>query len=96
MGPPEVDYEQYLATVTAMLTAEGMDEAATLLKTRKFRVEETGYDNWNGGTTIYTVYLTVAPEVYARLRSRRASLEAQQCFIHEPRSNSHPPGRPWR
>jgi hypothetical protein len=76
MGPPEVDYEQYLATVAAMLTAEGMDEAATLLKTGKFRVEETGYDNWNGGTTIYTVYLTVAPEIYARLRSRRASLEA--------------------
>jgi hypothetical protein len=30
-----------------------------------------------GGTTIYTVYLTVAPEVYARLRSRRVSLEKQ-------------------
>ena len=65
------------ATVAAMLTAEGMDEAASLLKTGKFRVEETGYDNWNGGTTIFTVYLTVAPEVYARLRSRRGSLEKQ-------------------
>jgi AbiJ N-terminal domain 3 len=77
MAPPDVDYEQYLATVAAMLTTEGMDEAASLLKNGKFRVEETGYDNWNGGTTIYTVYLTVAPAVYARLRSRRVSLEKQ-------------------
>lgn len=77
MAPPDVDYEQYLATVAAMLTTEGMDETASLLKSGKFRVEETGYDNWNGGTTIYTVYLTVAPAVYARLRSRRVSLEKQ-------------------
>ena len=77
MENSEVDYDRCLATVAAMLTAEGMDEAASLLKIGKFRVEETGYDNWNGGTTIYTVYLTVAPEVYARLRSRRGSLEKQ-------------------
>jgi hypothetical protein len=63
METSEIDYDRYLATVAAMLTAEGMDEAASLLKTGKFRVEETGYDNWNGGTTIFTVYLTVAPEV---------------------------------
>lgn len=71
------DYEHYLATVAAMLTAEGMDEAASLLRSGKFRIEETGYDHWNGGTTIWTIYLLVSPDVYARLRSRRASLEAQ-------------------
>jgi hypothetical protein len=48
-------YEDYIATVTAMLTSEGMEESATLLRTAKLRLEETGFDNWNGGTTIWTI-----------------------------------------
>jgi hypothetical protein len=73
----EEDYEKYLATVAAMLSAEDMAEAADLIRTSQLRVSQTGYDNWNGGTAIWTIYLTISPERYARLGTRRASLEAQ-------------------
>ncbi len=71
------DYENYLATVAQMLTAEGMDDAATLLREASARIEESGYDNWNGGTTIWTIYLTIPSTKYARLNTRRESLKSQ-------------------
>ncbi len=43
--------DRYLAAAAEMLTAEGMTDAAELLRTSTARVEETGYDNWSGGTT---------------------------------------------
>jgi len=41
------------------------------------RVEQTGYDNWNGGTAIWEVYFEVPPADYARMGARRTQLEAQ-------------------
>lgn len=73
----ERDYEHYLSTVAEMLSVEGMTEAVSVLKMAALRIAETGYDNWNGGTTIWTIYLTVAPATYARLGARRESIEAQ-------------------
>ena len=73
----EAGYDDCLATVAEMLTAEGMDEAASLLRTAECRIAETGYDNWNGGTTIWTIYLTVPPAMFARLSANRQAIEAQ-------------------
>ncbi len=73
----EHDYEHYLSTVAEMLSAEGMTEAVAVLQSAKLRIEETGYDNWNGGTTIWTIYLTIQPAAYARLGAKRESLEKQ-------------------
>src|SRR5690606_31419420 len=67
----EADYDKYLATVAEMLDAEGIRDAATILRTGSSRIVETGYDNWNGGTTIYTIYLTLPPTHYARVSRRK-------------------------
>lgn len=56
--------DKYLATAAEMLLAEGMTDAADLLRTTTPKVEEMGYDNWNGGTTIWTIYLAVEPTEY--------------------------------
>ena len=69
--------DKYLATAAEMLMAEGMTEAADLLRTTASKVEETGYDNWNGGTTIWTVYLAVEPTEYVALGPKRETLEDQ-------------------
>lgn len=66
-----------LGTVHALLVAENMDEASSLVITYPARAEQTGYDNWNGGTEIWTIYFDVPPQEYARLGSRRAQLEEQ-------------------
>ena len=57
--------------------AEGMSEAAEILRISSPKVEETGYDNWNGGTTIWTIHLLVEPAVYAQLGAKRVVLEEQ-------------------
>lgn len=69
--------EHYLATAAEMLAAEGMTDAAEILRTSTARFEETGYDNWDGGTTIWTIYLLLDPSIYARLGTKREALEEQ-------------------
>ena len=69
--------ESYLATTAEMLMAEGITHAAEILRISTLKVEETGYDNWNGGTTIWTIYLLVVPSVYAQLGAKREALERQ-------------------
>ena len=71
------ELEPYLATAAELLTAEGMRDAAELLRMTPATVEETGYDNWNGGTTIWTISLLVDPTQYARLGARQKVLEEQ-------------------
>ena len=71
------DDEAHLAAVEAMLVAEGMAEAAELLREADADVEETGYDNWNGGTRLYTVFLSIDPASYGRLGSKRTTIEEQ-------------------
>lgn len=69
--------EPYLATAAEMLTAEGMTDAADIVRQSTVRIEETGYDNWDGGTTIWTVYLSVEPDRFTLLGYGKEVLEEQ-------------------
>lgn len=69
--------EEALATVHALLHAEGMTEAADLVRTYPARAEQTGYDNWNGGTGIWEVQISVPAREFARLGAKRSQLEEQ-------------------
>lgn len=73
----EQNLEETLATVYTLLQAEGMDEAANIVREYPGRAEQTGYDNWNGGTEIWEVQLEVPPQEFARLNAKRAQLEEQ-------------------
>jgi len=77
LGYLSENYEAYFATASELLTVEGMIEAADTLKSSVPKIEETGYDNWNGGTTIWTIYLRMEPSAYARLGANREALEEQ-------------------
>lgn len=66
-----------LATVTNILEAEGLTRAATVLKMADARFEKTGYDNWNGGTDLYTLFLQIDASSFARLGQARDELEQQ-------------------
>jgi len=74
---PELNTEHYLATAAEMLSVDGRADVADLIRTSQYRLERTGWDNWNGGITLWTIYLMVAPATYARLGSRRETMEAQ-------------------
>lgn len=69
--------EETLATVHALLRSEGKVEAASLVRTFPAHAEQTGYDNWNGGTEIWEVRFSVPASEYARLGAKRPQLEEQ-------------------
>ncbi|TGP40607.1 hypothetical protein EN871_27730 [bacterium M00.F.Ca.ET.228.01.1.1] len=54
-----------------------MYEAANLVREHSARTEQTGYDNWNGGTEIWEVQIEVPAHEFARLGAKRAQLEEQ-------------------
>lgn len=67
--------EEVLGTVFELLSADGLDDAAEIVRVGEARAEETGYDNWNGGTALWTIYFSLPPSDYARLANRRPQLE---------------------
>uniref|UniRef100_UPI000D33DAAF abortive infection family protein n=1 Tax=unclassified Variovorax TaxID=663243 RepID=UPI000D33DAAF len=69
--------EEMLATVHALLNSEGLTEAAALVRTYPARAQQTGHDNWNGGTEIWEVHISVPAHEFAQLGANRAQLEEQ-------------------
>lgn len=69
--------EEYLGTVYTLLNAEKNYEAAEIVRSFPARVEQTGFDNWNGGTEIWDVFFEVSAGEYARLGFRKTKLEEQ-------------------
>lgn len=73
----KVTLDHALGTVHALLEAEELVEAAAIVRTFEARAEQTGYDNWNGGTEVWTIYIEAPPRDYARLGTRRELIEGQ-------------------
>lgn len=71
------DLESALATVHNLLIAEAMPAAAALVSQYSARVEQTHYDNWNGGTYYWTIFFDVPAHEYARLGAQRIVIEGQ-------------------
>lgn len=69
--------EQTLSTVHALLRAEGISDAASIVREYPAKVELTGYDNWNGGTNIWEFQFKLPAQDYARLGAKRSQLEEQ-------------------
>jgi len=69
--------EAALATAATLLDADDLHAAAALLRSCQARFEQTGYDNWNGGTNIYTLYLRVPPIEFAKLGEERETIAKQ-------------------
>ena len=67
--------ESLLATVHAILRAEGADEAADVVRDYPAKVELTGSDNWNGGTNYWDIQLSIPALEYAKLGARRSQIQ---------------------
>ena len=72
-----VSDEDLIETIGRMLNTKANYEAATLLRRCRARFEETGYDNWNGGTYTFTLYVQVSPETFVLLDKRIELLQKQ-------------------
>ncbi|TNB77458.1 hypothetical protein FHJ31_27630 [Pseudomonas sp. Fig-3] len=69
------EIEALLATVHAVLRAEGADEAADLIRDYPAKAELTGSDSWNGGTYYWDIQLSMPPLDFAKLGARRNQLK---------------------
>lgn len=61
---PRREIEAALPTVVDMLRARDDGDSLSVLTQAEIELEETGYDNWNGGTATWTAYLRVPPAVF--------------------------------
>ncbi len=77
-----VSDEEIVETVFRMLRSSGSTEAASVLRSGRWHFEETAFDNWNGGTRTFTLYIEVAAESHAVLGERKTQLEkeVQNCL----------------
>ena len=71
------DIRAIVYTVTELLKADRLDELTGLLSNSQVTVEQTGYDNWNGGTYFYTLYLTVDIGTFVKIRDKIQSIESE-------------------
>jgi len=69
--------EEILETVAEMLVADEMYEVADIIRQAQCDFEVTGYDNWNGGTDIYTLYVRMPVFDFAKVKNKQDSIEAQ-------------------
>jgi len=63
-------------TVTEILKVDKLDELTELLNNSQVSIEQTGYDNWNGGTYFYTLFLVVDIGTFVNIRDRIQSIES--------------------
>jgi hypothetical protein len=48
-----------------------------IIDNSQITIEQTGYDNWNGGTNLYTLYLTVDIGTFVKIRDSIQTKEAE-------------------
>lgn len=64
------DPKPLLATVSRMFALEGNARMVAVLAYAQVTIDQTGWDNWNGGTAIYTVYLRIPLHLYAQFSAK--------------------------
>ncbi|CEP36847.1 Putative uncharacterized protein [Halomonas sp. R57-5] len=68
---------EILLTTEQLLEADRMYEALAALQSSYIEIKETGFDNWNGGTTLWTIYLNLDPQTYSQLSRKKEVFEKQ-------------------
>jgi hypothetical protein len=61
------DPESILGTLARLFASEAAAREVAVLTYSTPEIVDTGYDNWNGGTTSYTLYLHVPLSLYPQL-----------------------------
>ena len=69
------DIEGILRTVAQVYAMQGNRREVAILARSKAEVEQTDYDNWNGGTYGYRLILRIPAAHYAQIESEREKIE---------------------
>ena len=69
------DPEAVLGTTARLFAAEGAAREVALLTYSSPEIVETNYDNWNGGTWSYSLYLHVPLNLFPQIQEGVEKLE---------------------
>jgi hypothetical protein len=67
--------ETVVATLAELFRAQGNPVACEVLENATARIEESGYDNWDGGQYFYTLVLELPMKVFAHVESDVPKME---------------------
>ena len=67
--------EAVAATLTELFRHQGNHLACEVLENAKPRIEETGYDNWDGGLYLFTLFLDLPLKVFAPIEPDVSQME---------------------
>lgn len=70
------DSEALIGAMARLFAADGKAREVAVLVYAQSMLEQTRYDNWNGGTYGYTLTLQVPIQLYAQLKEQLAEVEA--------------------
>lgn len=73
------DPEFILGTLARLFAADGAAREVAVLTYSTPELVETNYDNWNGGTTSYSLYLHVPLNLYPQLQEGMELIEQAIC-----------------
>lgn len=73
------DPESILGTLARLFASEGAAREVAVLTYSAPELVETNYDNWNGGTTTYSLYLHVPLSLYPQLQDGMGLIEQAIC-----------------
>ena len=62
-------------TAAKLASLQNSGEETEILQSAKARMVETGYDNWNGGVTLYSLLLEIPIELFSKIEKSREMLE---------------------
>lgn len=71
------ELRKLILTVTELFISDKQFEIAELLRTSEITSESTYYDNWNGGTTYYSIYITTSVDRFVKFQDRQSELEGK-------------------
>lgn len=73
------DPESILGALARLFAAEGSAREVAILTYSTPEIIKTGYDNWNGGTTAYSLFLHVPLNLYPQLQEGLGLLQQTIC-----------------
>jgi hypothetical protein len=70
------ELRKIISTVTQLLQADNDNTLAELLRISEITGEISHYDNWNGGTTYYSVYINTPVDTFIKIQDKQPEVEA--------------------
>lgn len=71
------EFKSLVHTVTEITKADQLDDIIDLLLNAQLTISQTDYDNWNGGTYGYTIYLSIDVKTFIRVKDKLDSIESE-------------------